>query len=431
MDDPGPSIWPWIISALLILFAAFIAVAETSLAAASKVRMKTLADHGNEKAKKVLEALEHFDRTISTILICTNIAHLGAASLITIAVTRLWGVSAVTLSTFVTTLVVFFVGEMLPKSIAKKYADQLSLWCIRPLSALVWFFRPAAALLAKIGNAAASRTDGDPDISATEEEIHEIIDDLTEEGTLDEEHGDLISSALRFNDITVESILTPRVDVDAIDIDDPPEEILRQIQEQNHSRLPVYEDSIDHIVGILRIRRYLRAYLDQGHPVNLRKLLDEPYYVTESAKINDLLGRMSRDKQSLAIVSDHYGGTVGIVTTEDILETLVGDIYDEEDVVENPFIDLKNGCYLVDAEENVYDTFQEIGFDDPEDDEDLRDMRLGEWVYGHFQSVPKAQEHFDYHGLKVYVARMDHNRILKVMLKAPAPAAAGEKEAQP
>ena len=420
MDDPGPSFWPWIISALLILFAAFIAVAETSLAAASRVRMKTLADRGNDRAGRVLEALDHFDRTISTILICTNIAHLGAASLITLAVTRLWGVSAVTLSTFITTLVVFFVGEMLPKSIAKKYADRLVLWCIRPLWALVWFFRPASALLAAIGNAAARRTEGDPDVSATEDEIHEMIDDLTEEGTLDEEHGELISSALRFNDLTVESVLTPRVDVDAIDIDDSPEEILHQIQELNHSRLPVYEDSIDHIIGILRIRRYLRAYLDQGNQINLRKLLDEPYYVTESAKINDLLNRMSRDKQSLAIVSDHYGGTVGIVTTEDILETLVGDIYDEEDEVEDPLIDLKNGCYLVDAEENVYDTFQEIGFDDPEDDEELRDMRLGEWVYGHFQSVPKAQEHFDYHGLKVYVARMDHNRILKVMLKTPA-----------
>ena len=428
MDEPGPG--PWIIAALLILFAAYIAVTETSLASASRIRMKTLADRGNENAKKVLWALDHFDRTISTILICTNIAHLGAASLITLAVTRRWGVSAVTLSTFLTTLVVFFVGEMLPKSVAKKFADQLILWCIRPLTGLVWFFRPASALLAAIGNFAGRRAPADPVVSATEEEIHEIIDDMTEEGTLDEEHGELISSALRFNDLTVESVLTPRVDMDAIDIDDSPEEILRQIREQNHSRLPVYEESIDHIIGILRIRRYLRAYLDQGKNVNLRKLLDEPYYVTESARINDLLTRMSRDKQSLAIVSDHYGGTVGLVTTEDILETLVGDIYDEEDEVEDSFIDLKNGCYLVDAEENVYDTFQEIEFDDPEDDEELRDMRLGEWVYEHFQSVPKVQEHFDYHGLKVYVARMDHNRILKVMLKAPTRPAPEGEEAQ-
>ena len=430
MDDPGPSYSSWIIAGLLILFAAFIAVTETSLAAASRVRMKTLADKGNENAKKVIWTLDHFDRAISTILICTNIAHLGAASLITLAVTRIWGVSAVTLSTFITTLVVFFVGEMLPKSVAKKYADRLILVCIRPLAGLMWFFRPASALLSAIGNLAGGGAEGEGDVSATEEEIHEIIDDMTEEGALDEEHGDLISSALRFNDLTVESVLTPRVDMDAIDIEDSPEEILKQIREQSHSRLPVYEESIDHIIGILRIRRYLRAYLDQGKNVNIRKLLDEPYYVTESAKINELLTRMSRDKQSLAIVSDHYGGTVGLVTTEDILETLVGDIYDEEDEIEDSFIDLKNGCYLVDAEENVYDTFQEIEFDDPEDDEDLRDMRLGEWVYEHFQSVPKVQDHFDYHGLKVYVARMDHNRILKVMLKAPGREKAEAKEAQ-
>ncbi len=430
MEEPGPGPGPWILSLCFIFFAAYIAVAETSLAAASKVKMKTLAEKGNKNAKKVLGALDHFNRTISTILICTNIAHLGAASLITVAVTRIWGLSAVTLSTFVTTLVVFFIGEMLPKSIAKKYADTLALWCIRPLSFLIWLLRPASAVLAAIGNLASRRTKGDPPVSATEDEIHEIIDDMTEEGSLDEEHGDLISSALRFNDITVESVLTPRVDMEAIDISDPPEDILEQIRGQNHSRLPVYEDSIDHIIGILRIRRYLRAYLDQGINVNLRKLLDEPYYVTESAKINDLLARMSRDKQSLAIVSDHYGGTVGVVTTEDILETLVGDIYDEEDEVEQPFIDLKNGCYLVDAEENVYDTFQEMEFDDPEDNEELYDMRLGEWVWEHFQAVPKVQEHFDYHGLKVYVARMDHNRIRKVMLKAPPAKEENGKEAK-
>ena len=422
MDD-GP--YPWLISALLILFAAYIAIAETSLASVSRVRMRTLSERGNRKAGRVLAALDHFDRTISTILICTNIAHLGAASLITLAVTRCWGVSAVTLSTFATALVVFFVGEMLPKSVAKKYADTLALWSIGPLTGLIWFFRPASSVLASIGNLSGRRREEEPPITATEDELHEIIDDMTEEGALDEEHGDLISSALRFNDITVESILTPRVDMDAIDIADSPEEILDQIREQTHSRLPVYEEDIDHIIGILRIRRYLRAYLDQGNSVNIRKLLDEPYYVTENARINELLTRMSRDRQSLAIVSDHYGGTAGIVTTEDILETLVGDIYDEEDEVEDSFVDLKNGCYLVDAEENVYDTFEEIGFEDPEDDEELRDKRLGEWVYEHFQAVPKVQEHFDYHGLKVYVARMDHNRVLKVMLKAPAPAARG------
>ena len=145
--------------------------------------------------------------------------------------------------------------------------------------------------------------------------------------------------------------------------------------------------------------------------------------MTENAKLDELLPRMSRERQSLAIVTDHYGGTVGIVTMEDILEALVGEIWDEEDVVEDAVIDLKNGTFLVDAEETVTDTFEQVGFEDPEDDEELVNTRLGEWVFEHFSTVPKVREHFEYHGLRVYVARMEHNRIRKVMIKLPASAA--------
>ena len=448
MDEGG--LTPWLISALLILFADYIAVCETALASASKVKMKTLAEHGNKKAVMVLDALDHFDRTISAILILTNIAHLATASLVTVAVTRRWGLSAVTVSTILTSLVVFFFGEMLPKSIAKKYSNKLALWCIGPLSVLIKILTPGTAILAAIGNFASKMTKGDPEISVTEDEIHDIIDDMTESGSLDEEHGELISSALEFNDVTVESILTPRVDVMGIDINDDPEKILEIVRSTNHSRLPVYEGSIDNIIGILRIRRYLRAYIGAsanakisltangdesthsgsgedhktGHngipEVNILKLLDEPFYVTESAKVDEILPQMSAQKQNIAIVSDHFGGTAGIVTVEDIVESLVGEIWDEEDEVEDPYVYLKNGSYLVDAEETVADAFDTIGFKDPENDESLTNKRLGEWVYEHFSMIPRAREHFEYHGLRVYVARMDHNRIRKVML-TPAP----------
>ncbi|MDO4804913.1 MAG: hemolysin family protein [Lachnospiraceae bacterium] len=417
MDEGG--LTPWLISALLILFADYIAVCETALASASKVKMKTLAEHGNKKAVQVLDALEHFDRTISAILILTNIAHLATASLVTVAVTRRWGLSAVTVSTILTSLVVFFFGEMLPKSIAKKYSNSLALWCIGPLSILVKILTPGTAILAAIGNFASRFTKGDPEISVTEDEIHDIIDDMTESGTLDEEHGDLISSALEFNDITVESILTPRVDVTAIDINDDPANILEIVRNTNHSRLPVYDGSIDNIIGILRIRRYLRAYIGSQSKTgeeNILKLLDEPLYVTESAKVDEILPEMSAQKQNIAIVSDHFGGTAGIVTVEDIVESLVGEIWDEEDEVEDPYVYMKNGNYMVDAEETVEDAFEFIGFKDPENDESLTNKRLGEWVYEHFSMIPKAKEHFEYHGLRVYVARMDHNRIRKVMI---------------
>ena len=380
--------------------------------------MKLLAEHGSRRAAKVLDALEHFDRTISTILICTNIAHLGAASVVTVAVTRRWGLSAVAVSTFITSMVVFFVGEMLPKSIAKKYSEHLSLWCIDLLTVLIALFRPASALLAAIGNAASRLTKGDPEISVTEDEIYDIIEDMTEEGSLDEEHGDLISSALQFNDLTVESILTPRVDVVAIDINDDSAAILQQIRSQNHSRLPVYEGSKDNIIGILRIRRYIQAYLKLGDQLDLRTLLDKPIFVTESAAVDELLPIMSRERQNMAVVTDHHGGTAGIVTVEDILETLVGEIWDEDDIVITPIVALENGNYLVDAEEPVADVLNEIGFEcPPEDEDELINTRIGEWVYDHFSSIPKVTDGFDYHGLRVTIAKMDHNRILKVVLR--------------
>ncbi len=416
MDEGG--LTPWIITILLILFADYIAVAETALSSVSRVRMKLLADHGSRRAAKVLDALDHFDRTISTILICTNIAHLGAASVVTVAVTRRWGLSAVAVSTFITSMVVFFVGEMLPKSIAKKYSEHLSLWCIDLLTVLITLFRPASALLAAIGNAASRLTKGDPEISVTEDEIYDIIEDMTEEGSLDEEHGDLISSALQFNDLTVESILTPRVDVVAIDINDDSAAILQQIRSQNHSRLPVYEGSKDNIIGILRIRRYIQAYLKLGDQLDLRTLLDKPIFVTESAAVDELLPIMSRERQNMAVVTDHHGGTAGIVTVEDILETLVGEIWDEDDIVITPIVALENGNYLVDAEEPVADVLNEIGFEcPPEDEDELINTRIGEWVYDHFSSIPKVTDGFDYHGLRVTIAKMDHNRILKVVLR--------------
>ena len=439
----GSTAFLWTLAAFLVLFANFIAVAETALASASKVKLKVLEEKGDRRAALVLRLLEGFDRTISAILILTNISHIAAASLVTVAVNRLWGLNAVSVGALATTLVLFFFAEMLPKSFAKKYADRLCLYTAGPLDLMCRLLRPLTAVLSAIGSAAAGRGGAEEPVSVTEEEIHDIIDGMTEEGSLDEEQGDLISSALEFNELTVESILTPRVDLKAVDIDDDPEEILAFIRSQNHSRLPVYEGTIDNIIGILSIRRYLRAYLqatgawEEGcvpdpeklRSLNLRKLLDEAMYVTENSKVNELLPRMSRERQSIAIVTDHYGGTVGIVTVEDILESLVGEIWDEEDVVEEPVIDLKNGSFLVDAGETVSDAFWEIGFEDPEDDEALMNKRVGEWVFEHFNAVPRVRDHFEYGGLKVYVARMEHNRIRKVMMKLPGDAKAPVSDA--
>ena len=425
MDDG--SRLPWIIAIVLLFCAAWLAVAETAFASVSRSRIKLRADRGEERAVRAQEVLDNFDRAITTLLICTNAVHIAAAALVTVAVTRRWGLSAVSVSTLITTVVVFFAGEMLPKSIAKKYSERFSLSCAPMLRFLMGLLAPLSALLTAIGQGAAKLTRGDAELSVTEDELYDLIEDMTEEGTLDEEQGDLISSALQFGDVTVESILTPRVDLSAIDIGDGYEEILAQIKSQNHSRLPVYEGSIDNIIGILQIRTFIKAYLRRGAQMDLRELLDKPLFVHQSTNIDELLPLMSKAQQNIAVVTDNYGGTLGIVTVEDILEELVGEIWDEDDVVEENVVELGEGVFLVDAEESVSDVFEQTDFTDPEEDEELVNTLMGEWAYEQFTEIPKPGDAFDYHGLRVTVAEMEHNRILKLRVeKLPEETEGGE-----
>ncbi len=412
MDDG--SRLPWIIAIILLFCAMYFAVTETAMASVSRNRIKTAAERGDTRAKNALFLLDNFDRAITTILIGTNIVHIAVASIVTVAVTRRWGLSVVTLSTIITTIAVFFLGEMLPKSLGKKHNEKLLLSCAGPMRVLMRVFAPLSALLTAIGQGAAKLSRGDPEITVTEDELYDIIEDMTEEGSLDEEQGELISSALQFGDVTVESILTPRVDVTAVDVDDPLEDVLSLVRGQNHSRLPVYEGTIDNVIGILQIRKFIKAYLHLGANTELRPLLDEPFFIHQSTNIDELLPIMSRGKKNMAIVTDNYGGTVGIVTIEDILEELVGEIWDEDDVVEEPIAELGGGVFRVDAEETVSDVFEHLGFEDPEEDETLINTQMGEWAYEQFTAIPQVGESFSYHNLSVTVDEMEHNRILKL-----------------
>ena len=414
LSENIPLLMPWLISLLLLFGAMFFAVAETSLASVSRSRLKAAAERGDTKAAKALKVTEDFDRTISTILIGTNIIHIAIASLVTVAVTRVWGLSAVSVSTIITTLVVFFAGEMLPKSIAKKYAFRFSRLCAGPINFFVALFGPVSAVLTAIGQAVAGHTKGDSAISVTEEELYDIIEDMTEEGSLDEEQGELISSALQFGEVTVESVLTPRVDLAAVDVQKDVSEILSYVKEQPHSRLPVYEGSIDNVIGILQIRKFIKEWLRHGAELDIRSVLDEAFFVHHSTKIDELLPLMTKQRQNMAVVSDNYGGTLGIVTVEDILEELVGEIWDEEDVVEEPVVALPDGSFEIDAEESVSDAFELIGFEDPLADEGLINTLMGEWAYEQFAAIPRVGDSFDYYTLHVRVSKMEHNRILKL-----------------
>ena len=411
MDDG--SRLPLIFAVLLLFCAVFFAVAETAFASTTRARMRAAEERGDMRAKEALYVLDNFDLAISAILIGTNIVHISVAALVTLAVTRRWGLGAVSVSTLITTGVVFYFGEMLPKSIAKKYSDKLAL----AVASLVFFmklFRPASRVLTAIGQAAARLAPGDAEKSVTEDELYDIIEDMTEEGSLDEEQGDLISSALQFGDVTVENVLTPRVDLVALDMHSSHEQILDCIKACTHSRLPVYEGSIDNIVGILQIRKYIKAYLREGEGLNIQPLLDDVFFVHQSTKIDELLPVMSKRKHNLAVVTDNYGGTLGIVTVEDIVEELVGEIWDEEDVIEEPIVEISEGVFEVDADESVSDVFERLGYEDPEGDEELINTLMGEWAYEQFTAIPQPGDAFTYHRVSVTVIGMEHNRILKL-----------------
>ena len=317
---------------VLLGLAAFFAVAETAFASVSDSRIKTIADRGDERAERAVYILDNFDTAISTLLICTNLTHISAAALVTVTVTRLWGLGAVSLSTIITTIVVFFAGEMLPKSAAKKNPERAALRCAGAVSFLMKLFAPFSAMLAKIGAFAASLMKAEPELSVTEDELYDIIEDMAEEGSIDEDQEDLISSVLDFSDVVARNIFTPIDKVVGIDISMKRADAFRFVTEQKHSRILVFEGPEKRIAGVLQIRKSLKHYLATGRIPSVRKMMDEPFFVSASLPAADLLEDMSANRQNIAVVKSGNGRIIGIVTVEDILEELVGEILDEKDV---------------------------------------------------------------------------------------------------
>ena len=404
-----------LIIVVLFFFAAYFAVAETAFASVSKIKIKAGVERGDARAEKALHILDNFDKAVTTILIGTNIVHLTIASMVTVIVTRRWGISAVTVGTIVTTIAVFFLGEMLPKSIAKRYSERLALATAGSLCFFMRIFTPISYVLTKIGQAAAKLSGPGEEVSVTEDELYDIIEDMTDGGALNEDQGELISSALEFGDITVDSILTARVDLEAIDVTEDPEKIVEYLKNHRHSRYPVYEETTDHIIGTVQLRKYLRAYRKDKHP-DLRSLLDEPFFIHYSMKVADLIEDIREKKLSMAIVLDDFGGTRGIVTVEDVLEELVGEIWDEEDIVVEEFTELGKGRYLASADMTVGEIFERMDYEELEEDEDLEYKRASEWAFEQFGHVPKVGESFTYEALSVSVARMQANRIVQICL---------------
>ncbi len=403
---------------LLIAGSAFFSGSETALSTFNRVRMKNAAEEGDKKAKKVLKVADDYDKTISTILIGNNIVNIASSSIATVLFMKLFPHNGAAISTAVMTVLILIFGEVTPKSLSKVKADKLAMVVAGPIDFLRTIFTPVSFLLVKLTNALNSKAGEEEQPSVTEEELISIIESIEEEGVLEEEESDLVQSALEFDEIEVQEVLTHRVDMIAMDIDDPWEEQLKLVQSEGISRFPVYEDTIDHVIGVVRAKDVLLA--EVAGKRDLRKIMTPVMYVHATMSISTLLNDLRRQKMQMAIVTDDYGGTLGLVTMEDCLEELVGEIWDESDQVEEELIELGNDTYEVSGEMNIYDLFDALDLKMRNFESDYN--TLSGWTVEQMEHIPVEGESFTYENLHVTVKEMEEKRITKLTVeKLPLP----------
>ncbi len=334
MEDGGP-LRLLLLFALFLVGGAYFAGAEIALASVNKIRLMTAADDGDRRAKRVLYILDHFDKALTTLLIGNNVMHIGCATVSTLIAARYIGAWAVAYGTLITTCVVFLLSEMLPKCFAKSLNERFALAVagsltvlMKALSPLVWVFAGIAHALGRPFERAHVQ-----EPTVTEDELHEIIESITEEGALDEDTSELMQSAMEYTQTTVAEILTPWEQALTLSEDADAQTVLAVIQENTHSRFPVV-NAAGGVTGVLNIRKYLKAYLKNGSRVSLARVMDKPSFVQGGMPVDDLMPAMSAARTHFSLVTNDIGRVIGIVTMEDILETLVGEIYDEDDVEE-------------------------------------------------------------------------------------------------
>ena len=394
----------------LLMMSAYFSATETAYSSLRKVRLKNLAADGNRRAELALQIASDFDRLLSTILIGNNIVNITAASLSTVLFVKYFGNAGVTISTVVMTLLVLIFGEISPKSLAKETPEKFAM-LVAPITRFFMvilapfnlFFANWKILLAKI-----FKVDGDRGI--TEEELLTIVDEAQQDGGINEQEGELIRSVIEFDDLEAIDIFTPRVDVVAVEENTPQEEIAEIFRETNFSRLPVYQNSIDNVIGVIHQKDFYNHVIYAGEP--LESIIKPAVFITKSMKISRALELLQQSKSHIAIITDEYGGTAGIVTMEDILEELVGDIWDEHDEVIEEFEQLSDVEYKVKTSASL----QEL-FDILEIDEDVGMLKVGSWVIEQLGKIPNEGESFIYKNLTVTVAHTDSQRVLEVIVK--------------
>ncbi len=411
-------IWAYIGILICIALSAFFSGSEIALTAANPLRLQKAAEEGSRTAKITCGILDKFEAFLSTILIGNNLVNIAASAIGTVIAMGLFpgeeGIGA-TLSTLIMTVIILIFGEIVPKIVCKQHADTVSRIVSLPLLILKWILSPivymtlgAVGLLSRLWTS----EETEPEPSVTEDDLVSIIETAEEEKVIDEEKSDLLQSAIEFSDTTVEEILTPRIEMTAIDIEDAPADILQTVLDSRHSRLPVYKDTPDNIIGVLYLNHYLKAVSETGHPedVQIEPLLFEPCFFHKTMKLPAALEEMREKQIHLAIVMDEYGGTMGLITLEDILEQIVGDIWDETDEIVEELTKTGETTYEALGEMNVYDFFDALDVDTHDFESEY--TSVGGWATEMCESQPHVGDSFNYKNLYVVIAEMDEDDLV-------------------
>ena len=400
---------------ILVLSYSFFSASETAFSSLNKIRLKALINTGNSMAEKTLDLADDFSKLLTTILIGNTIVNVVSASLATVLFTNLYGGNGVAISSVVMTLVIMIIGEILPKTMAKHNPEKFAVSVTPILRILVFLFTPLTFIFHLLERLV-SRFYEDNSETYSNDEIITMVEEANEEGEMEDHEAEIITNALEFNDLDVGEILTPRIDVIAIDIDeDSLQDIEKYYRDSGYSRLPVYEDSIDNIIGVLHEKDFYYHLLYEKD-LDIRNILQKTMYTSAQVKISSLLKQFQSSKTHLAVVVDEYGGTEGIITMEDILEELVGEIYDEHDEVIEYYKKIDDNTYLVKADLDIDDLFEHFAIDN---EEDFEFNTTSAWVIDTLDKIPSVGDNFDYKNLHVEVTDADSKKVnvIKVTIR--------------
>lgn len=403
MEDLSGSI---MLLVVLILFSAYFSATETAFSSLNKIKLKNEAQKGDKRAKKTLEICEKYDKLLSTILIGNNIVNILSTSVATALFVLYFPKNGVTISSAVMTVVVLMFGEITPKSISKEMPEAFAKFSTPLISVFMVLLTPLNFFFSLLKNAIKRVLNINSDNSITDRELLTMVEEAKNDGGIAEEEGHLLISAIEFYDLDVSDILTPRVDVVAVDVEDSRESIRAAFRESGFSRLPVYRDTVDNIIGIINEKDF--HYAD-----DINRIISPAVFVLESMKISKVMGLLKHKKSHLAVVTDEYGGTVGVVSLEDILEELVGEIWDEHDLVKEDFARLSVNRYKISGNASVEKMFEVFKLKESEEIESTTVSGWAAEVLGH---IPQPGESFEYDDLTVVITKAEQNRVTEVMV---------------